>query len=636
MPYQNAAQPAQAVQGLNMDQFGNNANPSAMALQTFVQGRPQGQLSRGGASSSLPSSQFAGISARGGPSGQFARNTGMAGSIDVGQSNGLAFPASQAQYASDTGGYPDIGSLAGFDQNLMAFASPQGAGQNMMAFASPQGAEQTGLSMPGAPQQLPDDIQNMAMQKLGRNLPPDAIKNLQDRNMTSQQILDHLSQSPEGTRFATRNKEKLQSLGMELYGRNLRPGELSRYQNMPLDQARAAILESEEGQGFARRNPARMKDRENKIQAISQKIHGRQLSPKAIAFEVASGASLDEIQAKFSSGPEGEKVYQKKISSAPPTGLIGFEEASEEGLGLSTDAITGSTEAAITALREGQTGGLGSIDEGGVLTGEYIERGAEGFTPYTEGGAQSQQVQLALSGALGPEAQAEAYANFQSSPGQDFLRDQAEQALLRGASATGGLGGGAIQSALQQQAMGMAQQDFGNYYDRLGGLSDRGLQASTSRGQLLGMGADFANTRGGQKADIYGNTAQNIAATETALGGAASGLYERAYRDKAASRYDTGARMQDRLDRTTSALANLQTTQGAQGLQALQTQADKIGGLMESMGMNLAADYQTMVDQLTSIGISENSQLGKIILSRGAKSDASSSSMSVGAKVGIG
>jgi hypothetical protein len=76
------------------------------------------------------------------------------------------------------------------------------------------------------------------------------------------------------------------------------------------------------------------------------------------------------------------------------------------------------------------------------------------------------QRQAALSGALGPEAQQQAIDEFIESPGQQFLRDEQEQSLLRNAAAIGGLGGGRVRSALQEQALGRAaglqQQNFAN------------------------------------------------------------------------------------------------------------------------------------------------------------------------------
>src|SRR5690606_8117107 len=84
--------------------------------------------------------------------------------------------------------------------------------------------------------------------------------------------------------------------------------------------------------------------------------------------------------------------------------------------------------------------------------------------PIAELGNQSGQLQAALTGALGPEAQAAALAEYQSSPGQQFLQQEQEKALLRNSAALGGgvSADGRVQTALQEQAFGRAQTDFDN------------------------------------------------------------------------------------------------------------------------------------------------------------------------------
>ena len=75
---------------------------------------------------------------------------------------------------------------------------------------------------------------------------------------------------------------------------------------------------------------------------------------------------------------------------------------------------------------------------------------------------------------LGADAQAQAYAQFQESPGQAYLREQAERSLVANSAATGGLAGGNVLKELQGQAVGLAAQDFQNQFDRRGTVADRG------------------------------------------------------------------------------------------------------------------------------------------------------------------
>jgi len=109
--------------------------------------------------------------------------------------------------------------------------------------------------------------------------------------------------------------------------------------------------------------------------------------------------------------------------------------------------------------------------------------------PYQAAGLRALSQQEALTGLQGEAAQQQAYSAFAQTPGQQFLRDQQERALLRNASAIGGLGGGNIRTALQQQAFGRAQTDIANQFNRLASISGTGQTATQNVGQLGAMAA---------------------------------------------------------------------------------------------------------------------------------------------------
>jgi len=131
----------------------------------------------------------------------------------------------------------------------------------------------------------------------------------------------------------------------------------------------------------------------------------------------------------------------------------------------------------------------------------------EQAAPFREAGVAALGQQQALLGLSGQEAQQQAFQGLTESPGQQFIRQRQEKALLRNAAATGGLGGGNVLSALNQQQAGFAQQDIQNQFARLGQLSGQG-QATTS-----------------QIAQLGGQTASNIAGLQGQAGAArASGI----------------------------------------------------------------------------------------------------------------
>lgn len=136
---------------------------------------------------------------------------------------------------------------------------------------------------------------------------------------------------------------------------------------------------------------------------------------------------------------------------------------------------------------------------------EDLISGFQGAVSSLEYQGPAEQQEMALSGALGPEAQQEAVNAFQMSPGQQWLQDQQEQALLRNTAAIGGLGGGNVRTALQQQASDRSnlfmQQQIENLRSLRGGEQQRSANIantlSTGGGQLAtyrtGLGTNLAN-----------------------------------------------------------------------------------------------------------------------------------------------
>lgn len=104
--------------------------------------------------------------------------------------------------------------------------------------------------------------------------------------------------------------------------------------------------------------------------------------------------------------------------------------------------------------------------------------------PSIEAGNLALEQQQALIGLSGPEAQQRVQAELQESPGQQFLRRRQERSLVRNASAIGGLGGGNVRTALQEQAVGFAQQDIENQFGRLGQIAGQGQASGFQSGQF--------------------------------------------------------------------------------------------------------------------------------------------------------
>ena len=233
----------------------------------------------------------------------------------------------------------------------------------------------------------------------------------------------------------------------------------------------------------------------------------------------------------------------------------------------------------------GLAGSEQALDIGREDIMQAFAQGSRPLERFSGVGARANRQQAALSGALGPEAQRRAYAEFQSSPGQDYLVEQAEKALVRQAAATGGLGGGELLTDLQRNAVGLAAQDFQNAFSRLGSVADRGLTAS---GQLGSLGANRAGQLGG-----IGTTR---AAGRTQAGrdiAAMVGDSRSALADLAA---EQGAGLGDQITEGGGFLADLINKAGAADAETQQALARLLGGLGEAEARALANLYGAQAD----------------------------------------
>jgi hypothetical protein len=176
----------------------------------------------------------------------------------------------------------------------------------------------------------------------------------------------------------------------------------------------------------------------------------------------------------------------------------------------------------------------------------------EQFQPFQVGGAGAAEQQAALSGALGPEAQQAAFAAFNQSPGTQFLQDQQERALTRNAAAGLSLGGGNVLSALQEQAFGRAQTDFGNQFNRLGQVAERGQSAAGNISNII-------NQLSSNRANIINQTGQNIAGAQQQTDLNTANLVERNLLQRGGLETNLA-----------TALANLATGSGSQQANTLQ------------------------------------------------------------------
>lgn len=112
------------------------------------------------------------------------------------------------------------------------------------------------------------------------------------------------------------------------------------------------------------------------------------------------------------------------------------------------------------------------------------------YSPYTTTGGNALAKIGALSGANGQQAQLDAFGQYVESPEVAFSRDQGIQAIDRSAVANGNLASGRTLTDLNKFGQGVAQQGYGNYYDRLAKLAGMGFDAT---GAVSGFRTGAAN-----------------------------------------------------------------------------------------------------------------------------------------------
>lgn len=300
------------------------------------------------------------------------------------------------------------------------------------------------------------------------------------------------------------------------------------------------------------------------LNRIFQEELGRDIGAEGAQYfggDLAQGQSLGQIRRSVQNSAEAQANRQQ---NTPPIGLIGSEQA----------------------LRSGLQGSLAGITEGLDRAGESIAQGQSFLQPFAGAGGQAIGLQAALSGASGSDAQQQAFSNFNSSPGQNFLRNRGERALLRNSGAIGGLGGGRVRQALTEHGIGTAQQDFSNQFQRLGQISGMGLQGA---GQQAGLSAQLAGDQA-----LGGRTAGGFAfGTGQAL---------------SAGRQDAASQIAQAIGGTTQGLANLQQQQGAGQADIIGSTTGNLANILAGAGQQQAGGQTQLATLLANLATQQGSQ----------------------------
>lgn len=145
--------------------------------------------------------------------------------------------------------------------------------------------------------------------------------------------------------------------------------------------------------------------------------------------------------------------------------------------------------------KQGRGDIMGGYQQGMSFLSPYMQAGQKGLSDYQASlgeGAGQPGVQGAPQG--GGEAQQSIVNQFHQSPGYQFALNQGLNAVQGREAAQGQTGGGGEQKAITRYSQGLADQEYGNYQQRLAGMAQMGQQSSGQAFQgAMGTGQNLAN-----------------------------------------------------------------------------------------------------------------------------------------------
>jgi hypothetical protein len=115
------------------------------------------------------------------------------------------------------------------------------------------------------------------------------------------------------------------------------------------------------------------------------------------------------------------------------------------------------------------------------------------YAPWRVAGGGAVTRQADLMGLNGQAASDNAFATFREDPGYKYTVDQAVQGVDRSAAARGLLTSGATIKAIQDRAGNLADQQYGNWFNRFGVIAGTGQTATAG---TASAGANAANNAG--------------------------------------------------------------------------------------------------------------------------------------------
>ena len=475
---------------------------------------------------------------------------------------------------------------------------------------------------------MPSLLETAYQETLGRAGDEGGLKFYQDAidrgDVTIEQVRQELSASDESDNLLSGNYvsatgNTLDDATQDFYQNKLAAGELNR------GQIRQEIAQSDAGR--------------NALETIYQNQLGRDSDASGLAYytgTLGGGRTVDEIRQEINESSEGRQYRDSQslieadedaFNETAKYGLSGSEEALEQALRASLGIIESSAMTARDDLTSGRdlsnseyqralAQATGTMDTANTEGRRDFATAQEYYDQFANSGNRAFQQMADYTGASGVDAQQAAYDAYRASPGQNYLVQQAEQASLRNAAATGGLGGGRVQQELQTQAMGLAQQDFANSFDRLGRIADVGQQATSAQSGIqqqmgantINQGNNLANLQTQSGAAIAGNqfgSGINMANVASTAGNNAANSIMNTGQLLSGGRTRAGEQIATNLTNQANIMANTVNQQGAGLADLTGVNAGQLGSLLGGAGENQALSQQQLAQLLAGLSTAQ-------------------------------
>ncbi len=262
------------------------------------------------------------------------------------------------------------------------------------------------------------------------------------------------------------------------------------------------------------------------IGGIASGLMGASSADKAADAQARAAQAQIDLQ---------REIYQKTSRKFQPYYQAGNNAlaAYMYEMGLGPAPTVGGTPLTITRVTQG---GQGGAEWGGDLSprqksmiegyfaqsGVDLNAGPNGGDTFLVGGKTFNTMAEAQKYANQNARGASEYQGFTATPGYQFRVDEGNNAINAMAGARGGLVSGATMQALQEDGQNLATEEYGNYMNRLSGLTGMGMSAA---GNQASAGANYASGASNALAN-QGNAqaAGYIGQSNALMGGINTGL----------------------------------------------------------------------------------------------------------------